>query len=174
MVESWSGVAFVTLSVTSYQENPVRWLLFIVFFAWLYIELSIFIHITGVIGLLPALLLVILTSVIGVSLIRNKGFSNLLLLQQKIRDGENPAAEMIKSVSFIIAGILLLVPGFVTDALGLLLLLPVIQKHLLIKLMPYIRFRRSGAAQQEGRTFEGEYQREDDKSRLRGSGDKEG
>ncbi len=47
---------------------------------------------------------------------------------------------MIKSVSLIIAGLLLLLPGFFTDFLGLLLLLPPVQKHLTVKLMPHLRF----------------------------------
>lgn len=49
---------------------------------------------------------------------------------------------MIKSVSLIIAGLLLLLPGFFTDFLGLLLLLPPVQKHLTVKLMPHLRFSR--------------------------------
>lgn len=48
-------------------------------------------------------------------------------MQQKMAAGESPAAEMIKSVSLIIAGLLLLLPGFFTDFLGLLLLLPPVQ-----------------------------------------------
>ncbi|MCM5338681.1 FxsA family protein, partial [Escherichia coli] len=42
-------------------------------------------------------------SVIGMSLVRNQGFKNFVLMQQKMAAGENPAAEMIKSVSLIIA-----------------------------------------------------------------------
>lgn len=67
-------------------------------------------------------------------------------MQQKMAAGENPAAEMIKSVSLIIAGLLLLLPGFFTDFLGLLLLLPPVQKHLTVKLMPHLRFSRMLAA----------------------------
>ncbi len=63
-------------------------------------------------------------------------------MQQKMAAGESPAAEMIKSVSLIIAGLLLLLPGFFTDFLGLLLLLPPVQKHLTMKLMPHLRFSR--------------------------------
>lgn len=81
--------------------------------------------------------------------------------------GENPAAEMIKSVSLIIAGLLLLLPGFFTDFLGLLLLLPPVQKHLTVKLMPHLRFSRMpgggfSAGTGGGNTFDGEYQRKDD------------
>ncbi|SUH40288.1 suppresses F exclusion of bacteriophage T7 [Salmonella enterica subsp. enterica] len=53
---------------------------------------------------------------------------------------------MIKSVSLIIAGLLLLLPGFFTDFLGLLLLLPPVQKHLTLKLLPHLRFSRMRAA----------------------------
>ena len=105
------------------QEMPVRWIPFIAFFLYVYIEISIFIQVAHVLGVLLTLILVIFTSVIGMSLVRNQGFKNFLLMQQKMAAGESPAAEMIKSVSLIIAGLLLILPGFFTDFLGLLLLL---------------------------------------------------
>ena len=137
----------------------MRWLPFIAIFLYVYIEISIFIQV--------ALVLVIFTSVIGMSLVRNQGFKNFVLMQQKMAAGENPAAEMIKSVSLIIAGLLLLLPGFFTDFLGLLLLLPPVQKHLTVKLMPHLRFSRMpgggfSAGTGGGNTFDGEYQRKDD------------
>lgn len=94
--------------------------------------------------------------------------------------GENPAAEMIKSVSLIIAGLLLLLPGFFTDFLGLLLLLPPVQKHLTVKLMPHLRFSRMpgggfSARTGGGNTFDGEYQRKDDeRDRLDHKDDRRG
>ncbi len=66
-------------------------------------------------GVFMTLILVIFSSVVGMSLVRNQGFKNFLLMQQKMAAGESPAAEMIKSVSLIIAGLLLLLPGFFTD-----------------------------------------------------------
>ena len=54
--------------------------------------------------------------------------------------GENPAAEMIKSVSLIICRFAAFITGLFTDFLGLLLLLPPVQKHLTVKLMPHLRF----------------------------------
>ncbi|EJV3267022.1 membrane protein FxsA, partial [Salmonella enterica] len=110
--------------------------------------------------------------VIGMSLVRNQGFKNFLLMQQKMAAGESPAAEMIKSVSLIIAGLLLLLPGFFTDFLGLLLLLPPVQKHLTLKLLPHLRFSRMpgggfSAGTGGGETFDGEYQRKgDDRDRI--------
>ncbi|MEN0585971.1 MULTISPECIES: FxsA family protein [unclassified Kosakonia] len=144
----------------------MRWIPFIAVFLYVYIEISIFIQVAHVFGVLMTLILVIFTSVIGMSLVRNQGFKNFLLMQQKMAAGESPAAEMIKSVSLIIAGLLLVLPGFFTDFLGLLLLLPPVQKHLTLKLMPHLRFSRMpgggfGAGSADGQTFEGEYQRKD-------------
>ena len=136
----------------------MRWLPFIAIFLYVYIEISIFIQVAHVLGVLLTLVLVIFTSVIGMSLVRNQGFKNFVLMQQKMAAGENPAAEMIKSV---------LLPGFFTDFLGLLLLLPPVQKHLTVKLMPHLRFSRMpgggfSAGTGGGNTFDGEYQRKDD------------
>ena len=77
----------------------MRWLPFIAIFLYVYIEISIFIQVAHVLGVLLTLVLVIFTSVIGMSLVRNQGFKNFVLMQQKMAAGENPAAEMIKSVS---------------------------------------------------------------------------
>jgi UPF0716 protein FxsA len=140
------------------QEMPVRWIPFIAFFLYVYIEISIFIQVAHVLGVLLTLILVIFTSVIGMSLVRNQGFKNFLIMQQKMAAGESPAEEMIKSVSLIIAGLLLILPGFFTDFLGLLLLLPPVQKHLTMKLLPHLRFSRmpgGGFSTGPGDTFEG-------------------
>jgi len=150
----------------------LRWIPLLAIFLYVYIEISIFIQVAHVLGVLMTLLLVIFTSVIGMSLVRNQGFKNFLLMQQKMAAGESPAAEMIKSVSLIIAGLLLVLPGFFTDFLGLLLLLPPVQKHLTMKLLPHLRFSRMpgggfGAGTGGGETFDGEFQRkDDDRNRL--------
>ena len=144
----------------------MRWIPLIAIFLYVYIEISIFIQVAHVFGVLMTLILVIFTSVIGMSLVRNQGFKNLMLMQEKMQAGESPAAEMIKSVSLILAGLLLLLPGFFTDFLGLILLLPPVQKHLTMKLLPHLRFSRmpgGGFSTGPGDTFEGEYQRKDER-----------
>lgn len=146
----------------------MRWTPFIALFIYAYIEISVFIQVAQVAGVLLTLILVIFTSVIGMSLVRNQGLRNFLLIQQKMAAGESPAQEMIKSLSLIIAGLLLLLPGFFTDFLGLLLLLPWVQQRLTLRLMPHLRFFAmpgggfgAGSAS-GGQTFEGEYQRKDE------------
>lgn len=90
----------------------MRWIPLLAIFLYVYIEISIFIQVAHVMGVLMTLILVIFTSVIGMSLVRNQGFKNFLLMQQKMAAGESPAAEMIKSVSLIIAGLLLVLLVF--------------------------------------------------------------
>ncbi|WP_174866616.1 FxsA family protein [Pectobacterium polaris] len=145
----------------------MRWLPLLLIFLLAYIEISLFIQVAEVLGVAMTLLLVVFTSCVGVSLVRNQGMKTLVQMQQKMAAGESPAAEMVKSVSLVLAGFLLLIPGFLTDFLGLLLLLPPVQKRLTLKLMPHLHVWRSGpgagpgASSPGGNTFEGEYQRKD-------------
>ncbi|WP_315708525.1 FxsA family protein [Brenneria uluponensis] len=145
----------------------MRWLPLLLIFFFTYIEVSIFIRVAEVFGVAMTLLLVVFTSCVGVSLVRNQGMRTFLQMQQKLEAGESPAVEMVKSVSLVLAGFLLLLPGFFTDFLGLMLLLPPVQKHLTLKLMPHLYIWRTrsgtgtGTSGSEGNTFEGEYQRKD-------------
>ncbi|HGN1704426.1 TPA: FxsA family protein [Providencia rettgeri] len=148
----------------------MRWLPLILICILVYIESVIFVRVASEIGVLMTLILVVLTSCLGVSLVKNQGMKNVLQIQQKLASGESPAAEMIKSVALVLAGFLLIVPGFFTDFIGLLLLLPPIQKLIVMRLIPHIRFYQpsSGFSQggnggyQRGDTFEGEFQRKQD------------
>ena len=151
----------------------MRWLPLILICLLIYIEAVIFVHVASAIGVFMTLVLVVLTSCLGVSLVRNQGIRNLSLIQQKIQAGESPAAEMIKSVSLVLAGILLVLPGFFTDFLGLLLLLPPVQKLLVSRVLPFIRVYQpqtnqfAGNAANQGNVYEGEFERRGDTSSQR-------
>ncbi|MGV8924071.1 MAG: FxsA family protein [Ewingella sp.] len=144
----------------------MRWLPLLLLFLLAYIEITLFIKVAAFIGVAMTLLLVVFTSCVGVSLVKNQGMKTFMQLQQKLAAGESPAAEMVKSVSLVMAGFLLLIPGFFTDFLGLLLLLPPVQKSLTLKLMPHLNIVRSGGNwgknQPTGNTFEGEFKRTDE------------
>lgn len=161
----------------------MRWLPLILLFLLVYIEITLFIKVSDVLGVALTLILIISTSCLGVSMVRQQGFRTLIQMQTKLAQGENPAAEMVKSVSLFIAGFLLLIPGFFTDFLGLLLLLPPVQKLLTLRMMPYIHVFGSpsgfsggdaGAGSQGGYTVEGEFERknEDDTRRIDDKDDK--
>ncbi|WP_042858574.1 FxsA family protein [Dickeya sp. NCPPB 3274] len=153
----------------------MRWLPLLLIFLFVYVEISIFIRVAEVLGVALTLLLVVLTSCIGISMVRNQGVKNIMLMQQRLQAGESPAAELVKSVSLILAGFLLVVPGFFTDFLGLLLLLPPVQKHLTLKLMPHLQIWRGRPGPDghrgQGNVFEGEFQRKDEHDRLDKSDD---
>lgn len=145
----------------------MRWLPLLLLFLLAYIEITLFIKVAHVMGVAITLLLVIFTSCVGVSLVRNQGMKTIMQMQQKLAQGESPAVEMVKSVSLVLAGFLLLIPGFFTDFLGLMLLLPPVQKSLTLKLMPHLNIYRTGhgggAEPSTGNTFDGEFQRTDKK-----------
>ncbi|WP_340610479.1 FxsA family protein [Xenorhabdus bharatensis] len=146
----------------------MRWFPLILICLLIYIESVLFVRIASEVGVLLTLLLVVLTSCVGVSLVRNQGIKNFMSMQQKMAAGESPAEEAIKSVSLVIAGFLLIIPGFFTDFLGLLLLLSPVQKLLTAKLLPHLTFYRPNARggygqnSHHGQTFEGEYERRQD------------
>ena len=103
---------------------------FIIFFIYAYFELSLFITVADSIGVFLALIGIIATSIIGLSLIKKQGLKNLSIMQQKIVNQQNPKDEIIKSVSLLFAGFLLLIPGFLTDILGAIMLIPHVQEYI--------------------------------------------
>jgi UPF0716 protein FxsA len=77
-----------------------------------------------VIGLWPTIGLVVLTAVAGTWLLRLQGLATLARAQRSMEHNQLPVAELFDGLCLLIAGILLLTPGFVTDGFGLLLLVP--------------------------------------------------
>lgn len=88
------------------------------------IEIAVFIEVGGWLGLFPTLIIVVLTAVIGTGLLRHQGFSTLARAQQHLAAGRFPMAEVFDGLCLLLAGALLLTPGFVTDAVGFLLFVP--------------------------------------------------
>lgn len=87
-------------------------------------ELSVLIRVGEVLGSWTTVALVIFTAVVGVSLVRSQGVSTLMQVQQKLARGEAPGQEIVEGMMLAVAGLLLLIPGFVTDFIGLVLLTP--------------------------------------------------
>lgn len=87
-------------------------------------EIAVFIQVGGVIGLWPTLALVLLTAMAGSWQLRTQGLATLERARQQFERGVLPARELFDGLCLLVAGALLLTPGFVTDAAGLLLFLP--------------------------------------------------
>lgn len=102
------------------------WLL-VAFIAVPLIEIALFIQVGGAIGLWPTLLIVILTAVIGTSLLRNQGALALKNLRNSFNDLRDPTEPLAHGAMILFSGALLLTPGFFTDVLGFLLLIPAVR-----------------------------------------------
>ena len=103
------------------------WKLFLAFTIIPVSEIYILIAIGGQIGILPSIGLVILTGIVGASLARSQGLQTLGRIRDSFQQGVVPGEELLNALLIAIAGIVLLTPGFLTDAVGLFLLIPTTQ-----------------------------------------------
>ena len=104
--------------------------LFLVFLIVPIIEIFVLIEVGSVIGALPTIALVVATAVIGAALIRAQGFATLARLQRELASGEMPALTLLEGVFILVAGALLLTPGFVTDIVGFCFLTPPLRRSM--------------------------------------------
>ena len=159
------------------------------------IEIGLFIQVGGFLGLWPTIVLVLITAFVGASLVRSQGIQTLMSVQGRLQQGEMPAQQILEGVMLAVAGVLLLTPGFMTDALGMLVLLPAPRAMIAKKMMEKMvvknmsgGFHAGGQAgfgqspfgddpfnrdpfdqSKGGNTFEGEFEKKDednDRNRL--------
>jgi len=97
-------------------------------------ELSLLIRIGGLIGLGPTLGLVVATGAAGAWLSRREGLKSWLTVQRELAAGRLPGEEMVHAVLILVAGIVLLTPGVLTDALGIVLLIRPVRRRLIARL----------------------------------------
>ena len=107
--------------------NPFA-ILLIVFLMIPVLEIYLLIQVGGVIGAMPTVILVVFTAVMGAWLLRIQGFSTLQKVKKIVAAGGIPAFELIEGLILLIAGALLLTPGFFTDAIGFLCLMPALRR----------------------------------------------
>ena len=88
------------------------------------IEIYLLIEIGSMFGALTAVTLVILTGFLGAFLARMQGLQTLYRIQESLREGRMPSGELLDALLIVIAGLVLLTPGFLTDSAGFLLLIP--------------------------------------------------
>lgn len=93
-------------------------------------EIAVFIKAGQIIGVGWTLALVVLTAVLGTTLLRRQGLRTLTMTQEKLNRGELPVGELFEGLCLLAAGALLLTPGFITDFIGLMLFIPPVRKFL--------------------------------------------
>lgn len=104
--------------------------LFALFVAVPLIEIALFISVGGAIGLFPTLAIVVLTAVIGTWLVRSQGLQALARLRSSFEELRDPTGALAHGAMILFSGALLLTPGFFTDTVGFLLLIPGVREAL--------------------------------------------
>jgi UPF0716 protein FxsA len=145
-------------------------LLLLVFLIVPLIEIGLCIEVGGYIGTIATVSLIVFTAVLGALLVQAQGISTLNRLRRQMDQGRLPALEMFEGVCLLVAGALLLTPGFFTDTLGFLCLVTPLRRAIILKILKSRIQPPGGPPPGPGsagpadapRTIEGEFRREDD------------
>jgi UPF0716 protein FxsA len=128
------------------------------------IEIALFIVIGGRIGLWPTLSLIILGGIAGVLILRVHKARAVLVMHRGL-SGISPGTFLAQGAFQVVAGALLILPGFLTDALGLVLLLPPVQRAILRWIRARVELREVHVGRRRaarGEIIEGEYETRDE------------
>lgn len=87
-------------------------------------EIAVFIWVGGLVGVVPTILLTVFTALAGTFMLRQQGLSLAMRLRQEMDAGRVPGDEVLQGAMIVFASIFLLIPGFITDFIGLLLFVP--------------------------------------------------
>ena len=136
------------------------------------LELYLIIKVGSYIGALWTVIIVIMTAIIGVNLLRMQGLSTLKRAQQNMEQGVMPAMEMLEGLALAVGGALLITPGFLTDTLGLICLIPATRHAIIRAFMARASVQAYGFQRTPGQPpftdhpsghIEGEFHRKEDK-----------
>ncbi len=112
------------------------------------VELAVLLKVHEVFHFWPTFLLVILTGVLGLTLVKQQGIAIIQKIQREMSIGNVPAPQMIDGVMILVAGALLVTPGLITDVSGFLLLIPFVREKIRFWLKKKIEEKiRSGYVQ---------------------------
>ncbi|HSW53337.1 MAG TPA: FxsA family protein [Sulfuricaulis sp.] len=130
-------------------------------------EIAVFIQVGSLIGVGLTLLLVFASAVFGIWLVRAQGFAAATRVQAMIERGESPALGMLEGLALLAAGVLLVIPGFVTDIAAFALLIPPLRRGIIRLYLRRVRPQgpvthpHQGPDQAGRPPLEGESRRED-------------
>ena len=119
------------------------------------IEIYLFIEIGSKIGAVLTILLILSTAFIGIIYVRYEGFNTLKSAMGQLIKNEIPLFEIVSGAALVIGAFLLLLPGFLTDAIGLLLVFPITRKMIFKKV--------SSKYKEKNKFIDGEYKDLDEK-----------
>ena len=114
-------------------------MIFLIFIIIPIIEIAIFISIGSSIGILNTIAIILITALVGISLIRRKGISLLFNAQKNMSLGIMPTEEIKGGIFLLISGLLLITPGFFTDLIGFSIFFKPIQNFIAKKAKDYFK-----------------------------------
>ncbi|WP_310124156.1 FxsA family protein [Pseudomonas oryzihabitans] len=117
----------------------------LVFLLFPFLELAVLIKVGSEIGVLATFALLLLGFLVGVALLRVAGFTTLWRIRMRLAQGQMPEQEVVQGLTMAVAGALLIFPGFISDVLALICLLPVTRKALLGAVIGQVTRRAPGA-----------------------------
>ncbi len=133
---------------------------FTLFILFPFAELVVFINFCQAFGFFQALLLLFLSAIIGMAFVRAQGVRTLFALNQALQTGRTPDESMFDTLCIALAGVLMILPGFISDFLAFLLLIPLIRNSLHQKLVV-----KTGMPA-DSSVLEGEFERADEEETL--------
>jgi UPF0716 protein FxsA len=137
-------------------------LLLLLFIALPLIEVYFLIKVGTAIGALPTIAIAILTAILGTWLVRHQGFGVLMRVRDAMAHDQVPALELLDGALILVAGVFLLLPGFLTDIVGFLFLIPPLRRWLIRRYVHLVPVQTHTADQARGpRVIEGRFRRED-------------
>ena len=156
----------MTARINHALAMPLRRLLLLVLLLPL-LEIYVLIKVGDAIGGLATVLLVVVMAVLGLLTLRLQGVATAFRARAALARGELPGAALLQGLWFLLAGVLLLIPGFITDGIALLLFLAPVRRalgHLLVgSMVGSVRRGPHPPPTANGRrTIEGEFTRRDD------------
>ena len=128
------------------------------------IEIYLFIKVGSQIGALNTILLILVTAIVGIWYARYEGFNTLRAGMSQLIKNELPLYEIVSGAAIAFAAFLLILPGFATDIIGILLVFPITRKIILKKYTKKYSTKSKRSSSEKG-YIEGEYEDIDDKDR---------
>ena len=141
------------------------------------IEVVLFITIGKYIGLWNTILIIIITGIIGAVIVRNQGIATLKKGLEEIKSNKIPLQSILEGIAILISSAFLLTPGFLTDVLGIILLIPMLRLKIMIFIIEYLKkkgnfktnfktYSSNKNTNSEDNIFEGKYEEvKDDKEK---------
>lgn len=118
---------------------------FIIFIIIPFAEIIVFMSVSDVIGLGTALIMALMTALLGGAIVRYQGIQAMMNAQENLKRGILPSTELFDGLCLVAAGATLITPGFITDTIGFLLLVPAFRAMILQNLIRSGTFDISGA-----------------------------